>query len=70
MSEQGRPGEVDADAPDELGGARPGELFGDDVVLDRSAAAPAVFLGPGDADEPTTRELRLPGPAERDLPVG
>ena len=51
VREQRRPDEVDADAADELRGAGAGELLGDDVVLDRAAAAAAVLLGPRDADE-------------------
>ena len=61
------PDEVHADAADELRRPGAGELLGDDVVLDRTAAAPAVLLRPRDADEPTARELRLPRAPERDL---
>ena len=67
MREQRGPDEVDADAADELRRPGPRQLLGDDVVLDRAAAATAVLLGPRDADQPAARELRLPRPAERDL---
>ena len=65
--EQRRPDEVHADAADQLRRPGAGELLGDDVVADRAGVAPAVLLGPGDADPPAGRELGLPLPPERDL---
>ena len=67
VREQRRADQVDADAADELRRAAAGELLGDDVVLDGTAAATAVLLGPGHAHPAAARELRLPLTPERDL---
>ena len=67
VREQRGPDEVDADAADELGRACAGELLDDDEVLDRAGAAPAVLLGPRDADPAALGELALPLAPERDL---
>ena len=68
VREQRRADEVDADAADELRRARPRELLGDDVVLDRARAAAAVLLAASATPtQPAARELRLPRAPERDL---
>ena len=63
VGEERRPDEVDADAADELRGAGPGELLGDDVVLDRPGAAAAVLLAA--SATPTQRPLGELAPATR-----
>src|SRR5262249_56104123 len=60
VREQRGPDEVDADAADELRRACARELFDHDEVLDRAGAAPAVLLGPADADRTTPGQLALP----------
>src|SRR5205085_12384865 len=52
VGEESWPGEVDADAADELGGARPRQPLLNDVVLERSRAASAVLRRPRHADPP------------------
>ena len=48
-------------------GARPRELLGDDVVLDRPGAPAAELARPAHADPASARELGLPFATERDL---
>src|SRR5262249_59042103 len=67
VGEQRRPDEVHADPSDQLRGARPRQLLGDDEVLDRARSPPAELGGPRHTDPQTLAELRLPVAPERDL---
>src|SRR6185312_1095822 len=69
--DQRRPQQPDRAVPGEDRRVRPEILLVEDHLLDKAGAAPAVFLGPGDADPAGGVHLLLPGDAlfER-LPVG
>ena len=64
MGQQGGADQVDADAADQLGRPGPGQLFDHHVVLERSQAATAVLLGPGETDPAVGGQFGLPAPSE------
>src|SRR5262249_6650178 len=63
--DQYRADDVHGDRVEDLGGARPGHLLGEDDLLLQRRAAAAVRPGPLDADPARRRQLALPGALER-----